>query len=161
MLGMDMVLRYRGRAVGAAEVALIRQLIAAHPEASRRALSLRLCAAWGWKQANGAPRDGVCRSLLLALHRAGHLTLPPARHLSPDPAARRTPAAIAVAADPLVGSLGALGPVEISQARRTPEEALVNALIEQHHVLGYAPPVGEHLKFLVQAQGRPIACFAW
>jgi hypothetical protein len=28
-------------------------------------------------------------------------------------------------------------------------------------VLGYSPPVGEHLKFLVRAQGRPIACFAW
>jgi hypothetical protein len=31
---------------------------------------------WGWVQANGAARDAVCRGLMLALHRAGHITLP-------------------------------------------------------------------------------------
>ena len=33
--------------------------------------------------------------------------------------------------------------------------------MEQHHYLGYEQPVGEHLKYLVCAQGRPIACLAW
>ncbi len=33
--------------------------------------------------------------------------------------------------------------------------------MEQHHYLGYEQPVGEHLKYLVWAQGRPIACMAW
>ena len=33
--------------------------------------------------------------------------------------------------------------------------------MEQHHYLGYEQPVGEHLKYLVWAQGRPIACLAW
>lgn len=158
---MDTVLRYRGRQVGTDEVASIRELIARRPQATRRALSLELCAAWGWVQANGAPRDAVCRGLLLALHRAGHITLPPPRSASKNPSARLTPAAIEVAAEPLVGPLRELGPLEIRQVRRTPEEALVNSLIEQHHVLGYSPPVGEHLKFIVCAQDRPIACFAW
>ena len=27
--------------------------------------------------------------------------------------------------------------------------------MEQHHYLGYEQPVGEHLKYLVWAQGRP------
>src|SRR2546428_450414 len=49
--------RYRGRAVSAEDIAFIRQLIAAHPGASRRALSAQLCEAWGWEQANGAPPD--------------------------------------------------------------------------------------------------------
>ena len=35
--------------------------------------------AWQWKQANGAPRDMVCRGLLLMLHRAGEIQLPPVR----------------------------------------------------------------------------------
>ena len=39
--------------------------------------------------------------------------------------------------------------------------ALVNALIQKHHYLGYKQPVGEHLKYLVSAGGRPIACFCW
>ena len=30
-----------------------------------------------------------------------------------------------------------------------------------HHYLGYEQPVGEHLKYLVWAEGRPIACLAW
>jgi hypothetical protein len=45
--------------------------------------------------------------------------------------------------------------------RRTPQEALFNSLIEHHHYLGYTQPVGEHLKYLVFARGRPIACMAF
>ena len=52
-------------------------------------------------------------------------------------------------------------PIEFRQARRTIEEPLFNSLIEHHHYLGYEQPVGEHLKYLVWAQGRPIACLAW
>jgi hypothetical protein len=39
--------------------------------------------------------------------------------------------------------------------------ALFNSLMEQYHYLAYEQPVGEHLKFLVWAQSRPIACLAW
>jgi hypothetical protein len=49
----------------------------------------------------------------------------------------------------------------LRQVRRTPEEALFNSLLQQHHYLGYVQPVGEHLKYLVHACGRPIACAAW
>jgi hypothetical protein len=45
--------------------------------------------------------------------------------------------------------------------RRTADEPLFNSLIETHHYLGYVQPVGEHLKYLIYAQGRPIACMAW
>ena len=33
--------------------------------------------------------------------------------------------------------------------------------MEEHHYLGYEQPVGEHLKYLVWAHGRPVACLAW
>ena len=49
----------------------------------------------------------------------------------------------------------------MQQVRRTGDEPLFNSLIEHHHYLGYEQPVGEHLKYLVWAQGRPIACMAW
>jgi hypothetical protein len=58
-------------------------------------------------------------------------------------------------------SFAELGPLEVRQVRRTPEEALFNGLLQQHHYLGYTQPVGEHLKYLVYAQGRPVACAAW
>jgi hypothetical protein len=158
---METVLRYRGRDVGVEDVAFIRELIERSPRASRRALSLALCESWSWKQENGAPRDAVCRGLLLALERAGHITLPPPRWRSLRPFARLTPPLIEVPAVPLEVGLGELLPVAIVQVRRTPEEALVNSLIEEHHYVGYTPPVGEHLKYLVTSGGRPIACFIY
>jgi hypothetical protein len=156
---METVLRYRGRNFDSDHVDFIGQLIAQHPGSSRRALSQKLCEAWNWVQPNGSLCDMVCRGLLLALHRAGHITLPPARqgcHLQ-----RRRPAPVDIEVAPLAVSLSEIGPVQIRQVRRTPEEALVNSLIAQHHYLGYVQPVGEHLKYLVSALGRPIACFCY
>jgi hypothetical protein len=159
---MDIVLTHRGRQVTAADVEEIRELIAAHPESSRRALSKELCAAWNWVQQNGTPRDMVCRSLMLELHRAGHIELPPVRQRSLNPLARRRrPEPVLVDRTPVRGSLGSLGPLELRQVRRTGEEPMLNGLIEMHHYLGYVQPVGEHLKYLVCAGDRPVACFTW
>jgi hypothetical protein len=58
-------------------------------------------------------------------------------------------------------SLAELGALELRQVRRTPGEAMFNGLMQQHHYLGYTQPVGEHLKYMVFAGGRPIACMAW
>ncbi|SRR6266545_503068 len=160
---MDTVLRYRDRHISSADIAFIASLIAQHPQAKRRALSIKLCEAWNWMQPNGALRDGVCRSLLLLLHRAGHITLPPSQSPNRRVPAKRVvaPADIEVDSEPVCGPLAALGPVEIHQVRRTPDEVLVESLLARHHYLGYKQPVGEHLKHLVVARGRPIACFAW
>ena len=45
--------------------------------------------------------------------------------------------------------------------RRTPEEALFNGLIAEHHYLGYTQPVGAHLKYLVYAGERPLAALSF
>ena len=108
----------------------------------------------------------VCRGLLLGLHRARHIALPAARLGSFNPATRyrgsRCKAgAIEVDTTPLTVPLSALRPLEFRPVRRTPEEALFNSLIEQYHPLRYVQPVGEHLKYLVYATGRPAACLAW
>ena len=159
---MEVVLRHRGRAVTAAEVAFIRELIAAHPGDSRRALSQRLCRAWDWRQDNGVLREMVCRGLLLSLHRGGHIELPARRRTPPNPfLVRARPAPVAVDTAPIRGRLGELGPLELRSVRRTADEALFDGLIETHHYLGYTQPVGAHLKILVTAGARPIACFAW
>jgi hypothetical protein len=158
---MVAVLRYRGHELTDDKVQFIGRLLAEEPTTSRRALSRKLCEAWGWVQENGTLRDVWCRGMLLALHRAGHITLPPARWSGLGRAPRRAPPPVDVPVEPLVASLAELGPLELRQVRRTPEEAVVQSLIEQHHYLGYTQPVGEHLKYLVTAKGRPIACFCW
>lgn len=159
---MQTTLSYRHRQISEDDLVFIRQLIVDHPGSSRRALSKQLCEAWNWVQANGALRDMVCRGMMLMLHRAGLIELPPVRGLMRNPLAERgQPALVRVEETPLAGSFGELGPVELRQVRRTPEEALFNSLLQQHHYLGYTQPVGEHLKYLVFARGRPVACFAW
>lgn len=157
-----MLLRYRGREVSTEDVSFIRRLLAEHPESSRRQLSQHLCTAWGWMQPNGALRDMVCRGLMLALARAGHIELPPVRARPPNPLVRRVrPRPVEVDRTALETSLRALGPLQFRQVRRTAKEAMFNGLIETHHYLGYTQPVGEHLKFMVYAGERPIACLAW
>jgi hypothetical protein len=160
---MDKVLCYRGRTISAENVASIRQIIAENPHASRRQLSVLVCQAWNWKQANGAWRDMVCRGLMLALERAGHIELPPKRLSPPNPLAKRTKPACDIVVDerPLEGPLQALMPLEIRQVRRTEQEGLFNGLLQRHHYLGYSQPVGEQLKYLVLADDRPVACMAW
>src|SRR5260370_5860463 len=153
--------RYRGRVVTADDAALIRQLITENRGTSRRRLSEKLCEAWQWKQANGALRDIVCRGLLLMLHGPGEIELPPIRFQTLNPFVRRAPPApMLIDTTPIAGALKQLQPVELQQVRRTGDEPLFNSLMEQHHYLKYEQPVGEHLKYLAWAQGRPIACRA-
>ena len=159
---MEPVLTYRGRQVSLADVAFICELIGREKPASRRALSLKLCEAWGWRQENGNPRDMVCRGLLLALQRAGHIELPlPRWMLSRQPVRHRLEPLTAVDQTPLRGPLAELGRLDLRQVRRGSEESLFNSLIQAHHYLGYTRPVGEHLKYIVYASERPIACFVW
>lgn len=159
---MHVVLAYRGRPVTASDLRMIRDLIAAHPQASRRALSKHLCAAWQWVQPNGTPRDMVCRGLMLGLHRARLIELPPRRRCPPNPLAQRgRPGAVVIDRTPLRCRLPELGRLEWVQVRRSAQEPLFNALLEAHHYLGYTQPVGEQLKYLVYAGQRPVACFAW
>jgi hypothetical protein len=156
-------IRYRGRPVTAADIASIRQLIADHPQASRRALSRKLCELWNWVQPNGAPREIVARGLMLLLDREGYIQLPAKRHSPPNNVARhRRPDSVPLLRwNPIQGPLWALRPLDIRQVRRSAGESLFDSLIETHHYLGYTRPVGEHLKYLIWARGIPVACMAW
>ena len=158
-----MKLKYRGRVATQDDVASINRLLAAHPTASRRALSKLLCEEWNWRQPNGALRDMVCRGFMLMLHRAGRIALPPIRRVQCNPLAkRRRPSQdFEIDQTPIETTLGALQPLEFRQVRRTSDEQLFAGLIERFHYLGYTQPVGEHLKYMVYARERPVACMAW
>jgi hypothetical protein len=159
----DVLLTYRGRPIRATDVAFLRELIAQNPALSRRRLSVKVCEAWHWVQPNGQLRDMVCRSLMLALHRAGHIELPAKRQAPPNNAIahRRVVAGATYETTPLAGSLASLGALTIRLVRRTEDETLFAQLLRDHHYLGYSRPVGEHLKYLVVAGERPLACLAW
>jgi len=155
--------RYRGQEIGSDQIEFLREFIRTHATSSRWKLSRQLCEALGWKQANGALRDVVCRGLLLVLERAGQIELPPVRRQIRGQCrtGRPRPEAVLIDDTPLVMPLKALGLVDIHPVRRTADEPLFNSLMEHYHYLAYEQPVGEHLKYLAWAQGRPIACLAW
>jgi Domain of unknown function (DUF4338) len=155
--------RYRGQEIDSQQIVFLREFIRTHPTSSRWKLSRQLCEALGWKQANGALRDMVCRGLLLMLERAGQIELPPVRrHIRGQcRTGRPRPEAVLTDTTPFAMSLPALGPIDLQAVRRTADEPLFNSLIEHYHYLGYEQPVGEHLKYVLWARGRPIACLAW
>jgi Druantia protein DruA len=159
---MELELTYRGKVVNGDDIAFINQLIAEHPDDSRRALSKKLCLAWNWIQPNGTLRDMVCRGLMLQLYRAGHISLPEKRNNPCNPFVdRKKPAKADVDQSPIDVPLRQLKPLKFCQVRRSPSEKLYNSLIQQHHYLGYCHPVGEQLKYIVYSANRPIACLGW
>ena len=147
---METILTYRGKTVTVEDAAFIQNLIDQNPDDSRRGLSVKLCQAWNWTQANGALRDMVCRGLMLSLHRAGHIKLPVKKVVPNNPLARRrAPEKISIDQRPRECKLSLLKPIEFKQVRRTSAEKLFNSLLAQYHYLGYTHPVGEHLKYMV------------
>lgn len=161
---MEEIFQYRRRSLSREDIAGLRDLIAQHPQASRRKLSAMVCEAWDWRQSNGALCDMVCRSLMLALHRAGHIELPEKKQSPPNSLGmkRRKPATdFDIDQSPIEGGLKELPPLTIRPVRRTEAERLFNGLIERFHYLGYTHPVGESLKQIVYAGDRPVACLGW
>jgi hypothetical protein len=159
---MDLGIKYRGRVATTEDIAFINKLIKDNPADSRRTLSVKLCKAWNWVQPNGAFKDMVCRGYMLELHRAGYIRLPAKRCTPNNPLVnRKTPETIKIDKTPLSTSLKQVLPLEFYQVRRKGIEKIFNSLIEKYHYLGYCQPVGEHLKYMVFSDKRPVACLAF
>jgi hypothetical protein len=161
---MKSVIKYRGRHVSVEDIGFIKELISKNPAIGRCELSRHLCQKWNWVQANGHPRDMVCRGLLLELERNGYIALPPRKSTPINPFLKpKAPKKIELDQSPIKTFLKEILPLTFVQVRRTPLEKLFNSLICHHHYLGYTQPVGEHLKYLVFSisKQRPVACFAW
>ena len=159
---MDAILTYRKRVITRDDLSLLRQVIERHWSEGRSVISRQICEAWDWRQTNGYLKDGVCRGLLLKLEGEGIITLPPRLRGNNQARVRKNiPAAFDFCPTPISCRLRDLGSIELRQVRRTPEEKLFNSLIRQYHYLGYSQPVGEHLKYLVSAGGRVVACMSF
>ena len=159
---MKTEIKYQGKIATSDDIKFIKKLIADNPNDSRRALSKKLCEAWNWVQLNGQLRDMICRGFMLQLHRAGYINLPSKKCTPKNPLAKRKrPSKIEIDLTPICTTLSKVRPLEIRQVRGTSFEKLFNSLTDQHHYLGYCHPVGEHLKYLVFADDRPVASLSW
>lgn len=159
---MALILTYRSREVYSEDITFIQTLIASNQDYGRCALSKEICRAWNWIQPNGQLKDMICRGLLLLLERQHYINLPPRKRTPHNPfLTRKKPDPVYVDQSNLTRKLNDIRPLSIRQVRRTVHEKLFNALIDQYHYLGYSRPVGEHIKYIVFYEDRPIACLAF
>jgi Domain of unknown function (DUF4338) len=155
----------QGRRIGARELDQVRNLLASHPDWSRRRLSEELASLWNWRNGAGQLKDMAARTLLLKLEQREWIRLPP-RRVIPGNRMRhkRLPEpSLAAPQPPLSEPLKGLLPLVLSECshadKASGQRALFDALLHQHHYLSHRSSVGENLQYLVRdAQGRPLAC---
>jgi len=155
----------QGRHIALTDLEQVRQLLAAHPDWSRRRLSQHLATLWNWRNPVGQLKDMAARTLLLKLQERGWIQLP-ARRQVPNNRMRAKPMDAPLwFEDPqpiLAGSLADLLPVtleEISTQKDALQRSLFDTLLRQHHYLSHRGSVGENLQYLARdRQGRPLAC---
>jgi hypothetical protein len=159
---METTVTYRGQSIGPKEIEFIQRISDEQWDRGRTAISQEICRQWDWRQPNGHLKEIVCRGLLLKLERAGRIRLPPRKRNRIYRGRKLRIPSVPVDTRPIEASLKDLEPLAWIQVRGSRgEEALFNSLIDRYHYLGYCQTVGEHLKYLVVAHGRPIACLAW
>jgi hypothetical protein len=150
----------QGREVTAADIELIRALLAAHPARGRTPLSEELCRCWNWRNARGQLKDMACRTLLLKLERTGHIRLPARIRPSSNGLRNRRPPVAPLVCKPIRSPLRDLRPLRVSVVAPGSVDAKVfNGLLAHEHYLGHRNTVGENLRYLVRDRhGRPVAC---
>lgn len=161
---MEPTLTVQGRQVGAADLATIRNLIAAHPTWHRTRISQELCQLWGWVNENGQLKDIAARALLRKLDSARLIELP-AAICSANNRYRHPPIALdrrALDRQPIEGKLSTLQPIRVQRVAHPEEGRVFRALLQQHHYLGYTGPVGENLQYLIyDRHDRLLSCLLY
>jgi len=115
---MNSIIKYRGRHVSAGDIHFINGLISKDPVIGRCELSRQICRAWNWAQANGHPREMICRGLLLELERIGYIVLPPRKVTPVNPFLKpKAPEKIELDQSPIEATLKEILPLTFVQVR--------------------------------------------
>lgn len=145
-------LRFVGRAVGPAELALIREVVASCPGLSRMELAHTVCELLGWTRPRGTLKGREGREFLEGLAARGLVHLPPKR--PGRPAGARTAVPVTARGEPgapLTGPVGTLGPLDLEVVQTPAHHALFRELVGRYHYRGHAVPFGASLRYLVSA----------
>lgn len=139
----------RGRVFTQIDLVRIRRLVRDHPNWGRTRLSIAVCECLSWNQPNGRPKDRACRVALLALESKGYLRLPPklVERGGKRPIADRE----LVIGDSAIISMPKQ--IDIIQVQNLADRRIWNAIIDRHHYLGLATPVGRLIRYLMYGDG--------
>lgn len=155
------LVRYRNRALGEAELSFIREQIRSDTSRTRPQLARAICTAWEWRQPNGSLSEYACRDLLLRLQEWGHIELPPPRRAPP----RRHDLPL------LPAELIPLPWIEVRDPQcldglvvrpiRPEERQGWRLFMGRYHYLGDKPIVGEHLLYAAWLDGELVSLVGW
>jgi hypothetical protein len=150
----------QGRQVEPADIARIRELIAANPNWSRRRLSEALCVEWNWRNASGRPKDMAARSLLVKLHARGQIELPPRRQRPSNRMMCRNLPRQNWDTTPIIGTVKEIGPLNVEEVSNDSSARIrFAAALSEFHYLGCRGTVGENLQYTVtDGSDRLLAC---
>jgi len=160
MLVMSEAVVLQGRRLEPPDIVRIREMIADHPDWSRRRLSEALCAQWDWRNGNGQIKDMAARTLLVKLQARGLIQLPARRQTPSNRMACRKLLPQNWDITPVTGTLGDLGPLQVQEVSSDAVRRIqFAAALADFHYLGCGGTVGENLQYMVHDKaGRLLAC---
>jgi hypothetical protein len=152
----------QGRTLSGDDLAVVRALMAEHPDWHRTALSRHLCELWNWRNGAGRLKDMAARTLLLKLHARALIELPPPQTRTGRPCAQAPPSwqleLLPSTPTPIDSSLESLQPVSLELAHSNGSRRRVRQLLAQYHYRGFNGAVGENVQYLVKdVRGRELA----
>ncbi len=152
----------QGRTLSGDDLAVVRVLIAQHPDWHRTALSLHLCELWGWRNGAGRLKDMAARTLLLKLQARGLIQLPPPQRHTRRPCAQAPvviqPELLTQAPTSITGPLASLQPLSLELAQSLSLRRRIGHLLAQYHYRGFNGAVGENVQYRARDhQGRELA----
>ncbi len=144
------------------DLALVRALIAQHPDWHRTALSRYLCELWDWRNSAGRLKDMAARTLLLKLQARGWIELPPPQRRTARPCAHAPvsfqPELLPATATPIDGPLESVQPLRVELAPDLQSRRRLARLLAQYHYRGFNGAVGENLQYwATDRHGRELA----
>jgi hypothetical protein len=157
--------RFCGRDFSPSEMQWIQSLVAGS-ELNRAQLARRVCQQLQWINPAGQLKTMSCRVAMLRMERAGLIRLPQPRHRDSNRSRRTLDVLIGPPeplADPKVLGWESLR-LELVQTKQGRQ--WYQALMEQHHYLGYKPLAGAQLRYLIWngnglAGGLGFGAAAW
>lgn len=150
----------QGRHLTLQDIEHIRRLLFENPSWNRTRLSRELCRLWDWRNDVGHLKDMACRTLLLKLERAGHITLPPRRGpAAPNASRNKNLQYVLHSTAPIQTSLKTLAPIQIEVIESRKDRELSNCLFSLYHYLDYGGTVGQNMRyFAFDRDHNPLAC---
>lgn len=151
-----------GRMITLDDLEAARRIIAQNPKALRQQISREVCLAWAWYKPDGGLKDARARAVLLNLHKAGLIELPPPRRTNKDNPRKlpqHTPAG--EPGNPIIKPVQELLPLRLERVTTKTDSSLWYELMERYHYLGHTRLAGAQIRYLVYSKEGLIAAFGF